>query len=175
MRARLALNGYQAHCPRSKALSSANAEKILLAGTVRALGLLNSFNRCLRMKDSQNRAPTNSERTPSGPARNGFRHSNADVKYQNGNARASAVSCKRSLPVSGMVSSSPGQLQQLGTANKLILLDKDAQQRSEGTLVGLQPNSWTLNSRQRYDVLMQNMVMVPYQNVPLKRWGVAVI
>jgi hypothetical protein len=35
--------------------------------------------------------------------------------------------------------------------------------RAEGSMTGLQPNGWTLNGMQRYDVLMQNMVMVPYQ------------
>ena len=70
---------------------------------------------------------------------------------------------------------SSNQLQQLGTGNELIVLDKDTQQRAEGTLVGLQPNDWTLDHKQRYDVFMQNMVLAQYQNVPLRRWGVSVI
>jgi hypothetical protein len=60
---------------------------------------------------------------------------------------------------------SSSQLQQGNPGDGLILLDKDTQQRAEGTIVALQPNGWTLNGRQRYNVLMQNMATVPFQNV----------
>ena len=67
------------------------------------------------------------------------------------------------------------QLQQVNPGDGLIVLDKDTQQSAEGTIVAFQPNGWALNGRQRYDVLMQNMTPIPFQNVPLERWGVAVI
>ena len=70
---------------------------------------------------------------------------------------------------------SNSQFQQVGPGDDLILLDKDTQQRAEGSMVGLQPNGWTGTGMRRYDVFMQDMVIVPYQNVPLRRWGVAVI
>jgi hypothetical protein len=70
---------------------------------------------------------------------------------------------------------SSGQLQQIAPGDDVIVLDKDTRQRAEGTIVGLQPNGSALNGMRRYDVLLQNMVSVAYQNVPLERWGVAVI
>jgi hypothetical protein len=70
---------------------------------------------------------------------------------------------------------SSGQLQQIAPGDGVIVLDKDTRQRAEGTMAGLQANSPALNGMQRYDVSLQNMIMVPYQNVPLRRWGVAVI
>jgi hypothetical protein len=70
---------------------------------------------------------------------------------------------------------SSGQLLQLNPGDALIVMDKDTQQCAQGTMVALQPNGWALNGRQRYDVLMRNMAMVPFQNVPLERWGVSVI
>jgi hypothetical protein len=70
---------------------------------------------------------------------------------------------------------SSGQFQQLSPGDGVIVLDKDTHQRAEGILVGLVPNGWTLNGMQRYDVLLRNMTIVQYQDVPLKRWGVAVI
>jgi hypothetical protein len=42
-------------------------------------------------------------------------------------------------------------------------------------MVGLQPNGWTGNGIQRYDVLLQSLAMVPYQTERLNRHGVAVI
>ena len=70
---------------------------------------------------------------------------------------------------------SASQLQQLDTPSYVILLDKDSYRRAEGTLVGLQPSGWTVDGKQRYDVLMQNMALAPYEDIPLQRWGVAVI
>ncbi len=70
---------------------------------------------------------------------------------------------------------SNSQRQQVNPGDGLIVLDKDTQQSAEGTIVAIQPNGWALNGRQRYDVLMQTMTPIPFQNVPLKRWGVAVI
>jgi hypothetical protein len=70
---------------------------------------------------------------------------------------------------------SRAQFQQLNPGDHILLLEKETGQCAEGTLVGLQPNGCTLNYMQRYDVLMQNMIMVPYRNVRLRRWGVAVI
>jgi len=68
-----------------------------------------------------------------------------------------------------------GQLQQVNPGDGLIVLDKDTQQSAEGTIVAFQPNGWALNGRTRYNILMQNMTPIPFQNVPLKRWGVAII
>jgi hypothetical protein len=65
--------------------------------------------------------------------------------------------------------------QQLSPGDGVILLDKDTLQRAEGTIAGLQPNGWTGNGIQRYDVLLQNLAMVPYQSDSLNRNGVAVI
>jgi hypothetical protein len=70
---------------------------------------------------------------------------------------------------------SRSQFQQVGPGDRLLMLEKETGRCAGGTVVGLQPNGWTLNGMRRYDVLMENMVMVPYQNVLLKRWGVAVI
>ena len=53
----------------------------------------------------------------------------------------------------------------------MILLDEDTRQRARGTMVGLQPNGWTLKGMQRYDVLMLNMQMVPYQDVAAQKVG----
>ena len=66
---------------------------------------------------------------------------------------------------------SSSQLQQVNPGDSLIVLDKDTQQSAEGTIVAVQPNGWALNGRQRYDILMQNMNLVPFQDVPLERWG----
>jgi hypothetical protein len=68
----------------------------------------------------------------------------------------------------------PRLFQQISPGERLILLDKDTRRRAEGILVGLQPNGWTLNGIQRYDVLMRDMAIVPYQSIPLERTGVAV-
>jgi len=70
---------------------------------------------------------------------------------------------------------SQNQFQQVSLGDRLLVLEKRTGRCAEGVLAGLQPNGWTLNGMQRYDVLMQDMVMVPYQNVLLKRWGVTVI
>ena len=70
---------------------------------------------------------------------------------------------------------SQSQFQQVSPGDRLLMLEKETRSCAEGMVAGLQPNGWTLNGMQRYDVLMQDMVIVPYQNVPLKRWGVAVI
>jgi hypothetical protein len=64
---------------------------------------------------------------------------------------------------------------QLDPGDGVIVLNKDTRQRAEGTLVRLQPNGATGSGIQRYDVFMQNLVMVPYQSEPLNRNGVAVI
>src|SRR6266436_6603061 len=69
---------------------------------------------------------------------------------------------------------SRSQFQQLSPGDRLLLLEKETRQCAEGTMVGLQPNGWAGNGMQRYDVPMKDMAMVPYQNVPLRRWGVAV-
>jgi hypothetical protein len=68
---------------------------------------------------------------------------------------------------------SSSQLQQLGTVNNLMLLAGQRRSTACGREVGWTSAEWSDSQRQRYDVLMQNMVIVPYQNVPLE--SVAVI
>ncbi len=65
--------------------------------------------------------------------------------------------------------------QQINPGDRVILLDKDAAQRAVGTLTGIQPNGWTGNGIQRYDLLLRNLAIVPYQSERLNRNGVAVI
>lgn len=74
---------------------------------------------------------------------------------------------------------SPTQRRQLGTGpNRVVVIDKDAGQAYEGDLVDLQPNGWTLDHKQRYDVVMRNLTPVNFQdfeNVHLEEWGVGII
>lgn len=67
------------------------------------------------------------------------------------------------------------QLSQVHSGDPVILLDKTAEHRADGTIGGIVPNGWTLNGRRRYDVLLQNMSIAQYQDIPLERWGVAVM
>ena len=65
--------------------------------------------------------------------------------------------------------------QQLTPGDGVVVLDKDTRQRAEGRMTGLQPNGWTGNGIQRYDVLTRDLAIVTYQSEDLNRNGVAVI
>jgi hypothetical protein len=65
--------------------------------------------------------------------------------------------------------------QQVNPGDGVIVLDKDARRRAEGTMTGLQPNGWTGNGIQRYDVFTRDLAIVPYQSEALNRNGVAVV
>lgn len=58
---------------------------------------------------------------------------------------------------------------------RVVLLDKDKRQRAEGWLVELEETEKTGSGMQRYNVYVENMVIVPYRSEILTHWGIAVI
>jgi hypothetical protein len=58
---------------------------------------------------------------------------------------------------------------------RVVVLDKDAKRRAEGTLVKLEPNGWTESGIERYDVHIAHLRIVPYAPEALTRRGVAVL
>jgi len=56
----------------------------------------------------------------------------------------------------------------------VVLLNKDKQKRAEGKLRELVPTSKTKTGMQRYDVHIENLVSVPFEDERLTETGVAV-